>query len=85
MNSWVICSALMIDDRLEGVLVCCLVVDSAPAEDQLRILHNKIEAVTDDIDRLSFNTAISRMMEFTNFMSGQEAEAGRCWKHSCCC
>ena len=31
--------------------------------------------MTDDIDRLAFNTAISRMMEFTNFMSGQETRS----------
>ncbi len=46
-----------------------------PSEDQLRILHKTIRAVTDDIDRLAFNTAISRMMEFTNFMSGQETRS----------
>ena len=37
--------------------------------------HKTIKAVTDDIDRLAFNTAISRMMEFTNFMSGQETRS----------
>ena len=66
---------MMIDDRSEDVVLLSAVVDSAPAEDQLRILHKTIKAVTDDIDRLSFNTAISRMMEFTNFMSGQETRS----------
>ncbi len=63
---------LMIDDRTETVVLSSAVADIAPPEDQLRILHKTIKAVTDDIDRLAFNTAISRMMEFTNFMSGQE-------------
>ena len=66
---------LMIDDRAENVVLASSVVDAAPAADQLRVLHKTIKAVTDDIDRLSFNTAISRMMEFTNFMSGQESRS----------
>jgi len=66
---------LMIDDRAESVILSSAVVDSAPPVDQLRILHKTIKAVTDDIDRLAFNTAISRMMEFTNFMSGQETRS----------
>jgi len=36
-------------------------------EEQNRILHKTIKAVTDDIRSMSFNTAIARMMEFTNF------------------
>ena len=35
--------------------------------EQNRILHKTIKAVTEDIQNLSFNTAIARMMEFTNF------------------
>jgi leucyl-tRNA synthetase len=35
--------------------------------DQNRILHKTIKAVTEDIRSMSFNTAIARMMEFTNF------------------
>ncbi|MEA3366429.1 MAG: class I tRNA ligase family protein, partial [Candidatus Hydrogenedentes bacterium] len=30
------------------------------------VLHNAIKAVTKDIEEMSFNTAISRMMEFIN-------------------
>jgi len=41
--------------------------DAPPTEDQNRILHKTIKAVTEDIRSLSFNTAIARMMEFTNF------------------
>ncbi len=37
--------------------------------DQNRILHKTIIAVTDDIENMSFNTAIARMMEFLNFFS----------------
>ncbi len=40
--------------------------------EQTRLLHKTIQAVTNDIENLSFNTAISRMMEFVNAVSGQE-------------
>jgi leucyl-tRNA synthetase len=36
--------------------------ESAPK----KVLHNAIKAVTADIEEMSFNTAISRMMEFVN-------------------
>jgi leucyl-tRNA synthetase len=36
---------------------------------QLRPLHRTIKKVTDDIERLSFNTAISTMMEFNNTLA----------------
>jgi leucyl-tRNA synthetase len=63
---------MIIDDRAESVTLHAAVNDATPSESQLRILHKTIKAVTDDIDRLSFNTAISRMMEFTNELSGQD-------------
>lgn len=46
-----------------------------PAVD--RMMHKTIKAVTDDISRFSFNTAISRMMEYVNFMiqSGAHRDA----------
>src|SRR4029453_10318770 len=46
--------------------------DAAPTAEQTRLLHKTIQAVTNDIENLSFNTAISRMMEFVNAFSGQE-------------
>ena len=64
---------MIVDERAETVKLADAVVDAAPSDEQLRVLHKTIKAVTDDIDRLSFNTAISRMMEFSNFMSSQEA------------
>ena len=33
------------------------------------MLHRTIQAVTQDIERLAFNTAIAKMMEFTNFFT----------------
>ena len=46
--------------------------DVEPTEEQDRLLHQTIKAVTTDADRLSFNTCISRMMEFTNAFSSME-------------
>jgi leucyl-tRNA synthetase len=63
---------LMVDDRAEEMTLLDSVTDTIPSTEQLRMLHKTIKAVTDDIDRMSFNTAISRMMEFVNFMSGQD-------------
>ena len=36
------------------------------------MLHKTIKAVTNDIEQMSFNTAIARMMEFTNFFFKEE-------------
>jgi len=40
--------------------------DDAPQKEQLQMLHKAIKRVTDDTERLSFNTAIAAMMEFVN-------------------
>ncbi len=44
----------------------------APTPDQLRLLHQTIKKVTEDIEELRFNTAISQMMVFTNEMTKVE-------------
>lgn len=40
--------------------------ESEPDRDQLRILHQTIDRVTNDIEELRMNTAISALMEFVN-------------------
>jgi leucyl-tRNA synthetase len=57
---------MIVDDRADDVKLAEAVQDVPPTEDQERILHKTIKAVTEDIEKLSFNTAISRMMEFSN-------------------
>lgn len=42
------------------------IADSEPSREQLKTLHECIQKVTDDIEDLSFNTAISAMMIFIN-------------------
>ena len=57
---------LMVDE--EGRLSSA-VVSTAPSLDHQRLLHYTIKKVTEDIEALRFNTAISQMMIFTNEMT----------------
>jgi leucyl-tRNA synthetase len=43
-----------------------LIEDVAPTREQARVLHQTIAKVTEDIEAMRFNTAISALMEFTN-------------------
>ncbi len=56
-------------------------LESNPVIDQLALqkqVHKTIQSVTEDIERFSFNTAISRMMELVNHMyqNGVDLESG---------
>jgi leucyl-tRNA synthetase len=57
---------LMVDEqgRLSSVIV-----STVPSLYQQRLLHHTIKKVTEDIEALRFNTAISQMMIFTNEMT----------------
>ena len=57
---------LMVDEQ--GRLSCA-VVSTTPSLDHERLLHQTIKKVTEDIEALRFNTAISQMMIFTNEMT----------------
>ncbi len=53
-------------------------VDDSPAamdDETLRLMHKTIKKVTQDVETLSFNTAISTMMIFANHLSGQKDKA----------
>jgi leucyl-tRNA synthetase len=52
--------------------------NAGPTEDQLRVLHKTIQSVTQDMDSLSFNTAISRLMEFVNYFTSQDSRPMLC-------
>jgi leucyl-tRNA synthetase len=60
---------LMIDERAERLQLSVAVVDRPPTADEHRELHKTIGVVTSHIQSLAFNTAISRMMEFTNYFT----------------
>jgi leucyl-tRNA synthetase len=62
---------LIIDENAEELVLHASVQDVAATDEQLRVWHKTIKAVTKDIETLGFNTAISRMMEFVNFFTNQ--------------
>ena len=62
---------LIVDDKAEELKLNEAVQNVPPTDEQLRTLHKTIKYVTEDVQRLEFNTAIARMMEFTNFFTKQ--------------
>jgi leucyl-tRNA synthetase len=62
---------LAIDDRSEDMKLLAAVQDVEPEKETRRFLHQTIKRVTEDLDKLSFNTAIAAMMEFTNHLTPQ--------------
>ncbi len=65
---------MIISDRTEEMELNPAVQNVAPTDEQNRTLHKTIAAVTDDLDHLDFNTAIARMMEFTNFFTKETVQ-----------
>ena len=57
---------LVVDSRSEDVKLSEAVQDIPAGAEHDRVVHSTIAAVTQDIENLSFNTAIARMMEFVN-------------------
>jgi leucyl-tRNA synthetase len=62
---------MIIDDRSENSQLSAAVQQTPMSDEQSRWLHRTIKAVTGDTERLSFNTAIARMMEFVNYFTKQ--------------
>ena len=60
---------MIVAERSETIELNAAVQDVPPTNEQNRVLHKTIAAVTADIANLNFNTAIARMMEFTNFFT----------------
>jgi leucyl-tRNA synthetase len=63
---------MMMTEKSEALELNPAVREAEPTPDQLRVLHKTIAAVTADIETLSFNTAIAKMMEFTNFFTKED-------------
>ncbi|MEX2139613.1 MAG: leucine--tRNA ligase [Pirellulales bacterium] len=63
---------MIVSERSEALEVNPAVKAMEPTAEQNRMLHKTIAAVTHDIEALSFNTAIAKMMEFTNFFTKEE-------------
>ena len=62
---------MIVDANSEALVLNDAVQEVEPTEEQERVVHKTIKAVTHDISTLAFNTAIARMMEFVNFFTRQ--------------
>jgi len=71
---------MITDESAETLKVHPAVAESAasPELEQLRVLHKTIASVTRDMENLSFNTAISRLMEFVNYFTNQDIRPRAC-------
>lgn len=57
-----------------------IVDDSEPSVEDMKILHKTIQKVTEDIEKLSFNTAISQMMIYVNHFTRSEKKPRKALK-----
>src|SRR5208283_5144727 len=64
---------LLIDDRAEQTKLADSVQDVESDRDTLRMLHQTIKKVTQDLEAMRFNTAISALMEVTNHLTPLKA------------
>jgi leucyl-tRNA synthetase len=60
---------MFVDHLADEIHLLDCIQEVEPTDEQNRILHRTIAAVTEDIESLGFNTAIARMMEFVNFFT----------------
>jgi leucyl-tRNA synthetase len=63
---------MIVDAEAEEPRLDPKVQDVEPTKDQAKLVARTVAAVTDDLERMSFNTAISRLMEFTNAFLGMD-------------
>ncbi len=63
---------LLIDDRADTMKLAAAVTEDEPDRQTQRLLHQTIKKVTEDLDAMRFNTAISAMMEFSNHLTKLE-------------
>jgi leucyl-tRNA synthetase len=62
---------MIVDEPSEQLRPNSAVRPVEPTDEQKRVLHKTIAAVTRDLEGMDFNTAIARMMEFVNFFTKQ--------------
>jgi leucyl-tRNA synthetase len=60
---------MVVDQEAETVELNGTIADDALTDDQLKVLHKTIKAVTVDTADMRFNTAVARMMEFVNYFT----------------
>ena len=65
-------------DVTKGTVDKLLATNEEPTDEDLRITHKTIKKVTEDIEQLRFNTAISQMMVWVNHMTKIEKRPRKC-------
>ncbi|MEK6704305.1 MAG: leucine--tRNA ligase [Bdellovibrionota bacterium] len=68
------------EDAKTGQTKVLFSTDTKPTEADLKITHKTIKKVTEDIENLRFNTAISAMMVFVNHMTALKMRPASCLK-----
>ncbi len=63
---------MIVDAEADEVRLDPKVQDVEPTPEQAKVVARTVAAVTDDLEAMRFNTAISRLMEFTNAFTGQD-------------
>ena len=63
---------MIVDAEADEIRLDTKVQDVPPSVEQSKVVARTVASVTDDIEALRLNTAISRLMEFTNFFTAQE-------------
>jgi leucyl-tRNA synthetase len=63
---------MIVDAEAEELRLDPKVQDVPLTPDQAKLVARTVAAVTDDLEAMRFNTAISRLMEFTNAFTGQD-------------
>ncbi|MBX6311413.1 MAG: leucine--tRNA ligase [Isosphaeraceae bacterium] len=63
---------MIVDEEAEEPTLNPKVQDIPPTREQAQLVARTVAAVTEDIEALRFNTAISRLMEFTNAFTSME-------------
>jgi leucyl-tRNA synthetase len=66
---------LFVDDRAENMELSANVKDVPASKETLRKLHLTIQKVTEGLDAMRFNTAISAMMELSNHLTREEVRS----------
>jgi hypothetical protein len=75
MGNFVFVGVVRFRDRVLSLLDKPMTSSPMPSDSSIeRNRHKTIKKVTQDIEKLAFNTAISEMMIFTNFLLGKG-----CW------
>ncbi len=63
---------MIVNERSETIELNPAVRDVPPTEEQDRVLHKLIAAITERLDTMRFNTGIARMMEFVDYFTKQD-------------